>query len=156
RCAEQVAALIERVHDAGRLHLAAEMLGLAAEAFDRAVDYLKTRVQFGRKIGEFQALQHRAAILFGEIEIAASVVLKAATLHDAGDARFPAYASLAKAKVGEVAKHVTAEAVHFHGGLGMTDDFDLGFYLKRARAAAEHLGDTAFHQERYAVLESAG
>jgi alkylation response protein AidB-like acyl-CoA dehydrogenase len=150
---EHTAALLDHIHDAGRLHLAAELVGLAAEAFDRAVDYLKTRVQFGRRIGEFQALQHRAAILFGEIEVAASVVLKAATLHDGGDSRFPAYASLAKAKAGEVARHVTAEAVHFHGGLGMTDDFDIGFYLKRARAAAERLGDTAFHQERWLALQ---
>jgi acyl-CoA dehydrogenase len=150
--AENTPVLLDRIYDAGRLHLAAEMLGLAQDSFDRTVDYLKTRTQFGRRIGEFQALQHRAAILFGELEIAASLVLKAATLHDTGDARFPAYASLAKAKVGEVAKRVTAEAVHFHGGIGMTDDFDLGFYLKRARGAAERLGDTAFHQERYADL----
>ena len=151
---DRTVALLDRVYDAGRLHLAAEMVGLASEAFDRAVDYLKTRVQFGRKIGEFQGLQHRAAILFGEIEVAASVVLKAATLHDAGDPRFPVFASLAKAKAGEVAMHVTAEAVHFHGGLGMTDDFDLGFYLKRARVAAESLGDTAYHQERWLVANS--
>jgi alkylation response protein AidB-like acyl-CoA dehydrogenase len=146
------AALLDRVYDAGRLHLAAEMLGLAQEAFDRTIDYLKTRVQFGRKIGEFQALQHRAAILFGEIEIARSVVFKTATLHDEGDGRFAAFASLAKARVGEIARHATAEACHMHGGIGMTDDFDLGFYLKRARGAAERLGDTAFHLERYAAL----
>ena len=151
---EHTGALLDRIYDAGRLHLAAEMLGLASEAFSRTVDYLKTRVQFGRKIGEFQGLQHRAAILFGEIEIAASVVLKAATLHDAGDPRFPAFASLAKAKAGEVARHVTAEAVHLHGGIGMTDDFDMGFYLKRARTAAERLGDTSYHQQRWLALSS--
>jgi alkylation response protein AidB-like acyl-CoA dehydrogenase len=149
---ERTTALLDRIYDAGRLHLAAEMLGLAQEAFDRTVDYLKTRVQFGRKIGEFQALQHRAAILFGEIEIARALVFKAATLHDEDDDRFAAYASLAKARVGEMAKHATAEACHMHGGIGMTDDFDLGFYLKRARAAAERLGDAAFHRERYAAL----
>jgi acyl-CoA dehydrogenase len=151
---ERTGALVERILDAGRVHLAAELLGLASEAFDRTVDHLKTRIQFGRRIGEFQALQHRAAILFGEIEVAASVVLKAAALHDAGDPRFPAYASLAKAKAGDVARHVTAEAVHLHGGLGMTDDFDLGFYLKRARATAEHLGDTAYHQQRWLELHA--
>jgi acyl-CoA dehydrogenase len=152
-CAPELsAALLDRTYDAGRVHLAAEMLGLAQEAFDRTVAYLKTRVQFGRKIGEFQALQHRAAILFGEIEIARSVLFKAATLHDQGDPLFPAYASLAKARIGDIARHATAEACHMHGGIGMTDDFDLGFYLKRARAAAERLGDTAFHLERYATL----
>lgn len=151
--AERTPALLEAIYDAGRVHLAAEMLGLAQDSFDRTIEHLKTRVQFGKKLGEFQALQHRAAILFGEIEIARSVLLKTATLHDDGDARFSAYASLAKAKVGEVAKRATVEAAHLHGGLGMTDDFDLGFYLKRARAAAEILGDTAFHLGRYATYQ---
>ena len=150
---ERAPELLDHIYDAGRVHLAAEMLGLAQESFDRTIEYLKTRVQFGRLIGEFQALQHRAAILFGEIEIARSVVLKAATLYDESDDRFASCASLAKTKAGDVARHVTSEAVHLHGGLGMTDDFDLGFYLKRARSASERLGDTAFHKERYAILQ---
>ena len=139
--------LLDRAYDAGRLHLAAEMLGAAQECFDRAVEYLKTRVQFGKKIGEFQALQHRAAILFGELEIARSVVLKAAATQT------PEYISMAKARVGEIAKKAATEAIQFHGGIGVTDDFDLGFYLKRIRAAAETLGDSAFHAERYARLQ---
>jgi alkylation response protein AidB-like acyl-CoA dehydrogenase len=143
--------VLERALDAGRLHLAAEMVGLAGEAFDRTVEYLKTRVQFGRKIGEFQALQHRAAILFGELEMARSVVLKAAT--EGGDGkRFAEYVSLAKAKAGEVAERVITEAVQLHGGIGVTDEFDLGLYLKRARAAASQLGDWAFHVERRAQI----
>jgi acyl-CoA dehydrogenase len=146
------ATLLGRVYDIGRLHLAAEMLGAAQEAFDRTVEYLKTRVQFGRQIGEFQALQHRAAILFGDLEVARSVVLKAAMAFDAGGANHQALVSLAKARVGEIAKHATAEAIQLHGGIGMTDEFDLGFYLKRVRALAESLGDTAFHMERYARL----
>jgi len=146
---DRSALLLERVYDAGRLHLAAEMLGLAQEAFDRTIEYLKTRVQFGRKIGEFQALQHRAAILFGELEIARSVILKAAAMSRTEDG-FAEYASLAKAKVGEVSTRVAGEAVQLHGGIGVTDDFDIGLYLKRARAAAEQLGDWAFHAERYA------
>ncbi len=139
-------ALIDRAYDAGRLHLAAEMLGAAQEAFDRTIEYLKTRIQFGKKIGEFQALQHRAAILFGELEIARSAVLKAATTPDAE------WVSLAKAKVSEVAKRAAGEAVQMHGGIGVTDDFDMGFFLKRIRAASELLGDSAFHAERYAKL----
>jgi acyl-CoA dehydrogenase len=139
--------LLDRAFDAGRLHLAAEMLGAAQEAFERAVEYLKTRVQFGKKIGEFQALQHRAAILFGELEIARSVVLKAAATQT------PEHISMAKARVGEIAKKVAGEAVQFHGGIGVTDDFDLGFFLKRIRAAAETLGDSAFHAERYARIQ---
>jgi alkylation response protein AidB-like acyl-CoA dehydrogenase len=140
------AALLDRTYDAGRLHLAAEMLGAAQEAFDRTIEYLKTRVQFGKKIGEFQALQHRAAILFGELEIARSVVLKASATHSAESV------SLAKARVGEIARHVAGEAVQLHGGIGVTDDFDMGFYLKRIRAASELLGDSVFHAERYAAL----
>jgi len=149
---EQSVQLLDQVYDAGRLHLAAEMLGLSQEAFDRTLEYLKTRSQFGRLIGEFQALQHRAALLFGELEIARSVVLKASSAWDGNDQDAPALTSLAKARVGEIAKHVTTEAVQLHGGIGVTDDFDIGFYLKRARVAAERLGDTAFHAERYAAL----
>ncbi len=137
-------ALLDRAYDAGRLHLAAEMLGAAQECFDRAVEYLKTRVQFGKKIGEFQALQHRAAILLGELEIARSTVLKAAATPT------PEWVSMAKARVGDIAKKTALEAIQFHGGIGVTDDFDLGFYLKRIRTAAELLGDSAFHAERYA------
>jgi alkylation response protein AidB-like acyl-CoA dehydrogenase len=139
--------LLDRAYDAGRLHLAAEMLGAAQETFDRAVEYMKTRVQFGKKIGEFQALQHRAAILFGELEIARSTVLKAAATGA------PEFVSIAKARVGEIAKKAATEAIQFHGGIGVTDDFDLGFYLKRIRGAAELLGDSAFHAERYARLQ---
>jgi acyl-CoA dehydrogenase len=140
-------ALLDRAYDAGRLHLAAEMLGGAQECFDRAVEYLKTRVQFGKKIGEFQALQHRAATLLGELEIARSVVLKAAA------SPTPQFVSMAKARVGDIASKTLLEAIQMHGGIGVTDDFDLGFYLKRIRAAAELLGDSAFHAERYAKLQ---
>jgi alkylation response protein AidB-like acyl-CoA dehydrogenase len=139
-------AVLDRAYDCGRLHLAAEMLGAAQECFDRAVEYLKTRVQFGKKIGEFQALQHRAAILLGELEIARSVVLKAAA------SPTPEFVSMAKARVGDIAKKAALEAIQFHGGIGVTDDFDLGFYLKRIRTAAELLGDSAFHAERYAGI----
>ncbi len=136
--------LLDRAYDAGRLHLAAEMLGASQECFDRTIEYLKTRVQFGKKIGEFQALQHRAALLFGELEIARSTVLKAAATGT------PEFVSMAKARVGEIAKKAATEAIQMHGGIGVTDDFDLGFYLKRIRTAAELLGDSAFHAERYA------
>ena len=151
--AKQSAELLDRIYDAGRIHLAAEMLGAAQYAFDQAIDYLKTRVQFGRKIGEFQALQHRAALMFGELEIARSLVLKAASTYDADDPRRQEFASLAKARVGEIAKHVVTEAVQMHGGIGVTDDFDMGLFLKRVKAASERLGDSAFHAERYAQLQ---
>jgi alkylation response protein AidB-like acyl-CoA dehydrogenase len=144
--------MLAEMLDAGRLHLAAEMLGVAQAAFDRTVEYLKIRVQFGRPIGSFQALQHRAALLFGALEISRSVVAKAAWTWDHRPAEAPRYVALAKAKLSAVARHVTAEAVQLHGGIGVTDDFDLGFYLKRAQRAANQLGDYAFSLERYAEL----
>ena len=144
--------VLEKVLDAGRVALAAEMLGVASESFTRTLDYLKQREQFGQKIGSFQALQHRAAHLFCEVELARSVTLRALTALDDGDERAAVFASLAKAKVGEVAKLAANEAVQMHGGIGMTDDFDIGFYMKRARAAQETFGDMAFHGDRLAGL----
>jgi alkylation response protein AidB-like acyl-CoA dehydrogenase len=145
-------AVIERVLDAGRACLAAEMLGVSTESFTQTVDYLKQREQFGQKIGTFQALQHRAAHLFCEVELVRSATLRALQALDAGDATGPMFASLAKAKAGEVAKLATNEAVQMHGGIGMTDAFDIGFYMKRARAAAETFGDAAFHGDRLARI----
>ena len=145
-------AILSRVLDAGRACLAAEMLGLAHESFTRTVDYLKQREQFGQKIGSFQALQHRAAHLFCEVELARSVTLRALAALDAGEDRASQFASLAKAKVGEVARLATNEAVQMHGGIGMTDDFDIGFFMKRARAAQETFGDSAFHGDRLATM----
>ena len=145
-------AVLDRVLDAGRACLAAEMLGVAGESFARTVDYLKQREQFGVKIGSFQALQHRAAHLFCEVELARSATLRALTALDADEDRVPLFASVAKAKSGEVAKLSTNEAVQMHGGIGMTDDFDIGFFMKRARAAQETFGDIAFHGDRIATL----
>ncbi|OYU16162.1 MAG: acyl-CoA dehydrogenase [Alphaproteobacteria bacterium PA4] len=145
-------AVLEKMLDAGRACLAAEMLGVSSESFDRTVDYLKQREQFGQKIGSFQALQHRAAHLFCEVELARSATLRALTALDEGDDRAAMFASLAKAKSGEVAKLATNEGVQMHGGIGMTDDFDIGFYMKRARAAQETFGDIAFHGDRLARM----
>jgi acyl-CoA dehydrogenase len=145
-------AILEAALDAGRACLAAEMLGVSAQSFDVTVDYLKQREQFGQKIGSFQALQHRAAHLFCEVELARSVTLKALTALDAGDERAPFFVALAKAKAGEVAKLATNEAVQMHGGIGMTDEYDIGFYMKRARAAAETFGDGAFMGDRLALM----
>jgi acyl-CoA dehydrogenase len=128
------------------------MLGVSAQSFDVTVDYLKQREQFGVKIGSFQALQHRAAHLFCEVELARSVTLKALTALDSGDERAPFFVALAKAKAGDVCKLATNEAVQMHGGIGMTDEYDIGFYMKRARAAAETFGDGAFHGDRLALM----
>ena len=143
---------LEGVLAAGRAGLSAEMSGAAQAAFGMTMDYLKERKQFGLEIGRFQALQHRAAHLYSEIELAKSVVLKA--LQDLDDAFGMAgvTCSLAKAKAGEVAKLAALEAVQMHGGIGMTDEYDIGFYLKRIRVAQEMFGDTAFHADRIALM----
>lgn len=125
--------------------LAAEMLGSAEAAFALTVAHLQQREQFGVLIGTFQALQHRAARLYVELELGTSLVLEALRLLDAGDAEAPVAVSAAKAFLNEVALAVTAEGVQLHGGLGMTDEADIGLYLKRARVAAAELGDSAYH-----------
>ena len=139
--------------DRGRIGMAAEMLGIAQETFDRTVEYLKERKQFGVPIGVFQALQHRAAILFGEIELCKSVVLKALQAIDEDSAELPILSSLAKAKCGQAACLATAEAIQMHGGIGMTDDFEIGFFIKRWRALNQQLGDSRFHLDRFARLK---
>ena len=143
---------LEGVLSAGRAGLAAELSGAAQGAFDMTVNYLKERRQFGVEIGSFQALQHRAAHLYAEIELVKSAVLKA--LQDLDDMYDAASFScaLAKAKAGEVAKLASQEAVQMHGGIGMTDEYDIGFYMKRIRAAQEMFGDAAFHADRFARL----
>ncbi len=145
-------AVLEPVLDRGRIALAAEMMGLALEAFDRTVEYLKEREQFGALIGTFQALQHRAAHMQSEIELARSVVLQALSVVDDTPEQMPMMASLAKARLNELVKLVTNEAVQMHGGIGVTDELEIGFFLKRARVAMQIFGDTGFHKDRYATL----
>ncbi|MEZ5043205.1 MAG: acyl-CoA dehydrogenase family protein [Saprospiraceae bacterium] len=143
---------LEKVLDIARIGLAAEMLGASQEAFDRTLAYLKERVQFGVAIGSFQALQHRAALMFSEIEICKSMVLKALQDIDHDDPNLPLMASMVKAKVGEVAKLVSNEAIQMFGGIGMTDDEEIGFFLKRARVAQQTFGDYNYHLDRFATL----
>lgn len=143
---------LEGVLAAGRAGLAAEMSGAAQAAFGMTVNYLKERKQFGAEIGTFQALQHRAAHLYSEIELAKSVVLKALQDLDQSFGMAGITCTLAKAKVGEVAKLASQEAVQMHGGIGMTDEYDIGFYMKRIRVAQEMFGDSAFHANRLAAM----
>ena len=141
---------LTRVLDIGRIGIAAEMLGSMQQAFEITLDYLKQREQFGVLIGSFQGLQHRAAEMYSEIELCKSAVRAAlAALDDAdkNDADIAEFASIAKAKLSEVATLVSNEAVQMHGGIGMTDEYDIGFYMKRARVAAAFLGDALFHRE---------
>jgi len=116
------------------------------------MEYLKERKQFDQVIGSFQALQHRAAHLYSEIELVKSVVLKSLQDLDENFAMAGITCSLAKAKAGEVAKLASQEAVQMHGGIGMTDEYDIGFYMKRIRVAQEMFGDTAFHADRLAQM----
>ncbi len=143
---------LEGALSAGRAGLAAELSGSAQEALAMTVDYLKNRKQFGRPIGAFQALQHRAAALHVEIELTKSAVLKALQTLDESFGMAGVVCSLAKAKAGEVAKLASQEAVQMFGGVGMTDEFDIGFYMKRIRVAQELYGDFAYHADRIAQM----
>jgi len=143
-------AILDQVLDIGRAGVSAELLGVVQEAFERTVEYLKERKQFGVPIGSFQALQHRAAHLYSEIEMCKSLVLKTLQTLDekpAGDAEL---VSLTKAKMAETARLASAEAIQMHGGIGMTDEFDIGFYLKRSRILENLYGDSYFHLDRFA------
>lgn len=143
-------AVLPRMLDAGRVSAAAELLGIADETLARTLGWLKERRQFGRFIGEFQALQHRAARLYGEIELARGAVLHAARALDQGAPRASFLASVAKAKSGLVALLAVQEAVQLHGGMGVTDEMDFGFFMKRVRVLEETLGDHRFHLARLA------
>ncbi len=146
---------LEEVLDIARIGLAAEMLGSMAELFERTLDYLKQREQFGVLIGSFQGLQHRAADMYSEIELCKSTVRAALTALDDPEQSVKQraiIASVAKAKLSEVFCHVSNEGIQLHGGIGMTDEFDIGFFIKRARAAQQFLGDSSFHRDRYATL----
>jgi acyl-CoA dehydrogenase len=144
--------MLDRVLDIGRAALAAELLGIADETFERTQSYLKERKQFGQIIGEFQALQHRASDLYCEIEITRSVVLRSQQALDETPATAAPLVSAAKARAGASATVAVQEAVQMHGGIGMTDDLELGFFMKRARVAQELLGDANFHADRWARL----
>ena len=144
--------ILEPVLDRGRVAISAEMMGYALEAFSRTVEYLKEREQFGALIGSFQALQHRAAHIQSEIELCRSVLLQALSTVDDAPEQLPLMASLAKAKLNELVKLVTNEAVQMHGGIGVTDELEIGFFLKRARVAMQVFGDIGFHKDRYATL----
>jgi alkylation response protein AidB-like acyl-CoA dehydrogenase len=146
-------ALLAAVVDRATAGLCGEMLGGMEAAFAMTLDYLKTRRQFGVPIGSFQALKHRAAILFTEIELARSAVLAAAMALDEDHPQAAQFVSAAKARCADAFLLAGNEGVQMHGGIGMTDEHDIGFFLKRARAAEITFGDAAFHRERFAALQ---
>ena len=144
--------IIEEVLERGQIGISAEMLGNTLEAFDITLEYLKERKQFGAVIGSFQALQHRAAVMFAEIELTKSSVMGALNAVDENSNDRSRFASLAKFKAGETLHLVSSEAVQMHGGVGVTDEFDIGFFLKRSRVAEQIFGSSDYHLDRYATL----
>lgn len=145
--------LLDDVLDRARAGLASEMLGSAQTVFDMTLEYLKERSQFGQKIGQFQALQHRAAMMFTELELARSTVMEALSAIDDKDNRVSLLASLAKGKTSEAFHLIAREGVQMHGGIGMTDEHDVGFYLKRSAVAEQAFGGPQFQKDRYAALD---
>jgi alkylation response protein AidB-like acyl-CoA dehydrogenase len=143
---------LSRALNAGRAGAAAELVGVASGASTMTLDYLRQRKQFGKFIGEFQALQHRAAHLYSEIEIARAAAFKAAELLDRGSDRAELYVSVAKAKAADVANLAVREGVQMHGGIGMTDEHDIGLYMKREAVLGQLFGDVYYHRERVASL----
>ena len=146
--------LINLINNIAAIALSAEMLGMMKEAFEQTINYLQERQQFGKRIGSYQALQHRAAKLFCEIELCKSIVIKGLQGIDHQVDNLDELASLAKAKLGETLKIVTNEAMQMHGGIGVTDDVNIGFYFKRARVAQHLFGDYNYHLDRYAKQHS--
>ena len=138
--------------NAGRVGAAAELLGVADEAFKRTVSYLKERKQFGQLIGEFQGLQHRAAKIFCDLELGRAAVIRALQSLDEASASADASVAIAKARAGSTATLAVQEGVQMHGGMGMTDEFEIGFFMKRARVLQELFGDASFHQNQLALL----
>jgi alkylation response protein AidB-like acyl-CoA dehydrogenase len=145
--------VFDRMLDIATVAISAEMLGLANEAFERTTEYLKTREQFGVKIGSFQALKHRAALMFAELELSRSIVLDALRAIDEDREELSSLASTAKARLSATASLVTREAIQMHGGIGMTDEEEIGFFLKRAKTAELLLGDASYHRDRFATLQ---
>jgi len=145
--------VLDKVLDAGRILLAAEMLGGIQECFERTIEYLKTREQFGVPIGSFQALKHRAAQMFCEVELSKSAVLESLSALDEDSEQVAELASLAKARLNDTYNLVSSEGVQMHGGIGMTDEYEIGFFMKRSRVCEHSLGNSAFLRDRYGVIQ---
>ena len=144
---------MDKVLDTGRILLAAEMLGGVQECFERTIEYLKVREQFGVPIGSFQGLKHRAAQMFCEVELSKSVVLEALTALDEDSPQLAELASLVKARLNDTYNLVSSEGVQMHGGIGMTDEYEIGFFMKRSRVSEHTFGNSAFHRDRYGVAQ---
>ncbi|WP_240154389.1 acyl-CoA dehydrogenase family protein [Comamonas sp. Tr-654] len=152
--ARPAAQALEEVLDRARACLAAESLGLLREVFERTTSYLKERVQFDVQIGSFQALQHRAARLYVELELLESCVLAALEAIDSGrEDKVPELVSMAKARASDLCEKLCNESIQLHGGIGVTDELDIGLFFKRARVLQRLLGDGSYHRNRFAQLK---
>ena len=149
----QGADILDRVLDTGRILLSAEMLGGVQECFERTIEYLKVREQFGVPIGSFQGLKHRASQMFCEVELSKSVVLEALSALDEDSDQIAELASLTKARLNDTYNLISSEGVQMHGGIGMTDEYEIGFFMKRSRVCEHALGNSAFHRDRYGVTQ---
>lgn len=145
--------ILDAALDRATAALCAEMVGLMTEAFEQTIEYLKTREQFGVKIGTFQALKHRAAAMYAELELSRSIVRELVTAIDEDGPDVPALVSVAKARCSDAASLISREMLQMHGGIGMTDEADIGFYLKRARVSELSFGDASYHRDRFATLQ---
>lgn len=141
------------VIDRATIGVCAELLGGAQAAFEMTMDYLRTRKQFGVCIGSFQALKHRAAKMYIELELARSTLLGACQAVDTGSEDWRSAVSVAKARCSDAAVLVGYEGIQMHGGIGMTDEHDIGLYAKRARGLELTFGDGAYHRERFARMQ---
>jgi alkylation response protein AidB-like acyl-CoA dehydrogenase len=146
--------ILDPVLDCVATALSAEMLGGVLESFERTVQYLKDREQFGVQIGSFQGLKHRAARWFCEVELSKSIVLKTLRAHDANDAQAAELSAACKARLSDTFRYSGEEGIQMHGGIGVTDEEDIGFYMKRARVSELLFGDAGFHRDRFATLQS--
>ena len=144
---------LDLVLDTGRILLSAEMLGGVQECFERTIEYLKVREQFGVPIGSFQGLKHRAAQMFCEVELSKSVVLEALSALDEDSEEIAEMASLVKSRLNDTYNLVSSEGVQMHGGIGMTDEYEIGFFMKRSRVCEHALGNSAFHRDRYGLIQ---
>ena len=144
--------LVQQILDRGRIALCCEMMGSMQQAFETILDYLRERKQFGQAIGGFQSLQHRAAIMFSDIEQCRSIIVEAIQAVEENRADCAELASTAKAMTNDAFHNISSEGIQMHGGMGMTDECDIGFYLKRARVAEQCLGSTNYHQTRFAEI----
>ena len=145
---------LEGILDAGRAGLSAEMSGSAQECLHQTVEYLKERKQFGEIIGTYQGLQHRAAHLYSEIELGKSIVLKTLQTLDMAPDHAAMMVSAAKSKMGQVTQLAAQESIQMHGGIGMTDEYDIGFFIKRVRVAEALFGDANYHTDKFARMRN--